>query len=298
MLRRQVSTHEYLRADEKSTDLLQLHKLPVTVAIAALNEAAHICEAVSAARWASEVIVVDGGSTDGTPVLARSVGAKVLEIPRRTIAAQRDAGIVAARCMWILALDADERVSTDLRDELEAVLAAPQHEAYRLRLKSTCLEGELKHGHWGRDWHVRLFSRDRRFVEKRVHESLEAIDNVGSLSAQLEHTPDRDLTRHIEKIIRYARLGAEDLYANGRRAGVLDITAVPAWRFFREYVIFSGWRDGRPGLVVAALGACAALFKYAYLFAIDWQPPRLPAGFAGRLALREQISNMIADRPC
>jgi cellulose synthase/poly-beta-1,6-N-acetylglucosamine synthase-like glycosyltransferase len=66
MSQREVSTHECLRADERPTDLLQLHKLPVTVVIPALNEAAQICEAVSAARWASEVIVVDGGSTDGT----------------------------------------------------------------------------------------------------------------------------------------------------------------------------------------------------------------------------------------
>src|SRR6202521_1454591 len=171
MLRDEVSAHICLRVDEKLTDLPQVHKLPVTIVIPTLNEAAQICEAVGAAKWASEVIVVDGGSTDGTPDLARSAGATVLEVPRRTIAAQRNAGIVAARNNWILALDADERVPTDLRDELEAVLAAPKHAAYRLRLKNIYLGCELQHGHWGRDWHVRLFSRDRRFVEKRVHES-------------------------------------------------------------------------------------------------------------------------------
>jgi len=276
MPRREVSTHERLRADEKRADLLQLHKLPVTVVIPTLNEAAQICEAVDAAGWANEVIVVDGGSLDDTHVLARSVGAMVLDVPRSTIAAQRNAGIAAARNNWILALDADERVPTDLRDELDAVLAAPLHAAYRVRLRNIYLGHELRHGHWGRDWHVRLFSRDRRFVDKRVHESLEPIYNVGSLSAQLEHTPYHDLTHHLEKLIRYARWGAEDLYANGRRAGPLDLTVVPAWRFFRDYVIFSGWRDGRPGLVAAALGACAALFKYAYLFAIDWQTPNCP----------------------
>jgi len=88
---------------------------------------------------------------------------------------------------------------------------------------------------------------------------------------QLEHRPYRDLTHHLEKMIRYARWGAEDLYECGRRAGAWDLTGVPAWRFFREYVIFSGWRDGRPGLVVATLSACAALLKYAFLFAMEWQ---------------------------
>src|SRR5882762_8258354 len=100
MPRREVSTHECLRADEILTDLLELHKLPVTVVIPTLNEATQICEAVGAAGWANEVIVAEGASTDGTHVLAHSAGATVLEAPRQTIAAQRNAGIVAARNDW------------------------------------------------------------------------------------------------------------------------------------------------------------------------------------------------------
>jgi glycosyltransferase involved in cell wall biosynthesis len=280
MPRPEAATQECLGADERVTDFSQLQKLPVTVVIPTLNEASQICEAVDAARWASEVVVVDGGSTDGTQDLARSAGARVLEVPRRTIAAQRNAGIVAARNDWILALDADERVTDDLRDELGAVLAAPQHAAYRIHFRNFYLGRQLRHGSWGRDWHVRLFSHERRFLERRVHESLEPIDDVGSLSMELEHRPYRDLTHHFEKMIRYARWGAEDLYARGRRPSAWDVTGVPAWRFFREYVIFSGWRDGRPGLVVAALSACSALLKYAYLFALEWQTAGRPASFA------------------
>ena len=271
MTRHDVSTQYCRRVDGKDVDLQELHKLPVTVVIPTLNEAAQICEAVGAAEWASEVIVVDGGSTDGTQVLARSAGATVLDVPRRTIAVQRNAGIAVARNDWILALDADERVPDDLREELGTVLAAPQHAAYRIHFRNIYLGRELRYGLWGRDWHVRLFSRDRRFIERRVHESLEPIHDVGSLSRQLEHTPYRDLTHHLEKMIRYAQWGAEDLYARGRRACAWDVTGIPAWRFFREYVIFSGWRDGRHGLVVATLSACAAIFKYAYLFALQWQ---------------------------
>jgi glycosyltransferase involved in cell wall biosynthesis len=267
----QASPRDGLRSNRTVTDVLHSQRLPVTVVIPTLNEAAQICEAVDAASWASEVIVVDGGSTDGTQVLARSAGATVLEVPRRSIAAQRNAGIVAAKNDWILALDADERVTDDLRDELWAVLASPQHAAYRIHFMNFYLGRPLRHGSWGRDWHVRLFSHDRRFLERRVHESLEPIDDVGSLCGQVEHRPYRDLTHHFEKIIRYARWGAEDLYARGRRPSAWDMTLVPVWRFFREYVIFSGWRDGRPGLVVAALSACSALLKYAYLFALEWQ---------------------------
>jgi glycosyltransferase involved in cell wall biosynthesis len=270
-----------LSVDGEHSNLRELSKLPLTIVIPTLDEAAQIREAVSAALWADEVIVVDGGSTDGTPILARSAGATVLEVPRRTIAAQRNAGIAVARNDWILALDADERVPNELRDELGTLLASPQSAAYRIHFRNFYLGQELRHGGWGRDWHVRLFSHDRRFVERRVHESLEPIDDVGSLSGHLEHRPYRDLTHHLEKMIRYARWGAEDLCARGRRAGAWDMIGVPAWRFFREYVIFSGWRDGRPGFVIAILSACAALLKYAYLFVLEWQTatplPPLPA---------------------
>src|SRR6202035_4317022 len=105
-----------LSVDGKHSTLRELSKLPLTIVIPTLNEASQIGEAVSAALWADEVIVVDGGSTDGTPTLARSAGATVLEVPRRTIAAQRNAGIAVARNDWILALDADERVPNELRE--------------------------------------------------------------------------------------------------------------------------------------------------------------------------------------
>ena len=246
-------------------------ELPITVVMPTLNEAARIRHAVAAVAWADEVIIVDGGSADGTPQLARIAGARVIHLVGSTIASQRNAGIAAARNGWVLALDADEHVPETLRAELASVLAAPEHAAYRVRLRNIYLGRELCHGRWGRDWHVRLFPRERRFVERRIHEHLEPVSDIGSLSAQLEHTPYRDLAHHLEKMIRYTQWGAEDLYARGRRASAWDITARPAWRFVREYFMYSGWRDGRRGLVVAALSACAALLKYAHLFALEWQ---------------------------
>jgi hypothetical protein len=113
-----------------------------------------------------------------------------------------------------------------------------------------------------------------------VHEQLEPVSDVGTLHSQLDHTPYRSLAHHIEKIARYAKWGAEDLHERGKRASFLDVTAVPAWRFVREYILYSGWRDGQRGLVVAALSSCAALFKFAHLFALQWQaesPQTIPS---------------------
>src|SRR2546430_16928900 len=91
----------------------------------------------------------------------------------KSIGAQRNAAIARARNEWVLALDADERVTDALREELGRVLAAPAHQAYRVRCENYFLGRERKRGRWGHDWHVRLFRRDRRFSEDLVHEHLE-----------------------------------------------------------------------------------------------------------------------------
>jgi glycosyltransferase involved in cell wall biosynthesis len=250
-------------------------RLPITVVIPTLNEGAQIAQAVASLGWVDEVIVIDGGSTDETVNAARSAGALVLVVVGQTIAGQRNAGIEAARNQWILALDADERVTPQLRVELGQVVAGsnPTHAAYRMKFRNHYLGRELKHGPWGRDWHVRLFSRDRRYVCNRVHEHLEAIEDIGTLTGPILHFPYRDLTHHITKVVKYARWGAEDLHARGRTAGVWELTARPAWRFLRDYFVFAGWRDGSVGFVASAVSSFAAFLKYAFLFARS-HPPR------------------------
>src|SRR6058998_1448886 len=111
-----------------------LSPAPVTAVIPTLNEANQIADCVRAMTWADEVIVADGGSSDGTTRAAAAAGAKVLQGSWHTIAAQRNAAIAAARNQWVLAVDADERVTAALREELGAVLAAPAHAAYRIRM--------------------------------------------------------------------------------------------------------------------------------------------------------------------
>jgi glycosyltransferase involved in cell wall biosynthesis len=259
---------------ETDSDLIAVRSIVsrsvrVTVVVPTLDESAQIAEAVRAAAWADEVIVVDGGSRDETAKLAAEAGAEVIIVPGPTIADQRNAGIAAARNQWVLALDADERASPELRAELAAMFAAAApltHAAYRMKFRNFYLGRELRHGPWGRDWHVRLFTRDRRYVSHRVHEHLEAIDDVGTLHGTIIHCPYRDIAHHVTKIVKYARWGADDLYAQGRRAGLWQLAARPAWRFARDYIAYSGWRDGTVGFVAAALGAFAAFLKYAFLF--------------------------------
>ncbi len=240
--------------------------LPLTVVIPTLNEAANIAACVGSAAFAEQVLVADAGSTDDTIALARAAGATVLEGTGPTIAAQRNAGIAAARNAWIFTLDADERVTPELAVELARVLTAPAREAYRVRRRNFYLGVEQTRGGWARDWVVRLFGKHRRYVERRVHEGLETVADVGELEQTLVHHPYRSLAHHVEKLNRYAEWGAGDLWDAGHRARWSDLALRPVGRFLKAYFLAGGVLDGRRGVVQSGLDAYAGFLKYAYLW--------------------------------
>ncbi len=243
--------------------------VPITVVIPTLDEAGRIEACIASARWAGEIIVADGGSSDATVQVARQAGATVLERCGPTIAAQRNTAIARAAYPWVLALDADELVSPGLASELATVAGAPAHGAYRIRRQNFYLERELTRGHWGHDWIVRFFPRELRYTEQRVHESLEPVADVGTLHGTILHEPYRDLPHHAAKMMRYSEWGAQDLFDRGRRASLADLLLRPAWRFIKTWILQGSILDGRYGVINAGLGASASFYKYAYLWDLE-----------------------------
>ena len=246
-------------------------RAPVSIVIPTRNEALQIGECVRGLAWAEEVIVVDGGSADGTAESARAAGARVLNGARagtggQTIAAQRNAGIAAAAHEWVFALDADERIGPELAAELAATVAAPAHDAYAVRRRNVFFGKTITRAGWGEDWVVRLFRRERRFVERRVHEGLEPVADVGRLGAPLAHVPYRDLSHYLQKLDRYATWAAEDLAARGRRPRLSDLLFRPPARFARMYLLQLGVLDGWRGAVLCGLAAVSVFLKYARLW--------------------------------
>lgn len=252
-------------------------KIAVSVVIPTLNESARIGDAVRRLAWADEVIVVDGGSTDDTAHVARSAGASVLALTGRTIGAQRNAGAEAARNRWIFALDADETISDALRGDIARVVASTStpYTVYRVPSRNWHLGREIRHA-WGRDWKLRLYTRDHRFTEVRVHENIERPGDVGTLESALLHYPYRDLAHHVAKASTYARWGAEELHARGRHASMFDVVLRPPARFIRDYIIIGAWRDGRAGFMVAAVSAFQVFVKYGTLLTLESDHPGSP----------------------
>ena len=244
-------------------------RAPITVVIPTRNEAGQIGSCIRHLDWTDDIVVVDGGSSDDTVALARAAGARVINDGPHGIGEQRNSGIAAARYQWVFALDADERIGPELAQELIAVESASKgttHEAYRVKRRNAFQGRVMRRGHWGNDWVVRFARREFRYGGSAVHPGLQGLRDVGTLTQQLDHTPYRDLSHHIEKLIAYAQMSAPGLAAQGRRARWSDLAVRPAAHFWREYLLRGGFLDGRMGVIQAAMGAIGGFLKYAFLW--------------------------------
>ena len=245
-------------------------KVPVTVVIAARNAAAHIGACVaSVASWAGEVLVVENDSTDDTILLASVEGATVFSHPFATIGGQRNAAIERARHEWILVLDADERCTAGLAEEVARVIATPGAvEAYRVRRRNFFLGREIRHGGWERDRPVRLFRRHLRYDPRPVHEHVVLQYPPSELAAPMLHYTYSSLDEYFAKFERYSAWWAEQNHARGKRASAWKVLVKPPARFVSMYLLRLGFLDGAHGLVLAVLAAMSVGAKYARLWGL------------------------------
>lgn len=244
--------------------------VPVTVVIAARDEAANIEACVASVSWAREVIVVENDSSDDTAELAKRASATVFSIPFTTIGGQRNAAIERAASDWILVVDADERGSPALGEEIARVVAAPAgRDAFRVPRRNFFLGREVKHGGWASDRPIRLFRSSLRYNASRVHEHIDVTGDIGALTQTLSHSTYASLDDYFEKLNRYSRWWAEDSFERGKRAGVLSVVLRPPARFVSMYLLRGGWLDGSAGAVLCSLAAASVMAKYARLWALS-----------------------------
>jgi glycosyltransferase involved in cell wall biosynthesis len=239
---------------------------PLSVAIITRDAARHLADCLASVAFADEVLVVDSGSRDATLEIARAYGARILHQDWLGFGRQKQFAVTQAQHDWVLCLDADERVSDELRASTQQELAAPRFCAYRMARRNRFMGRWLRHGEGYPDWSLRLFDRCcARWSDDPVHERVLADGPVGELKGDLLHLSENGLSDYIAKQDRYAALAAERLYASGRHASAARLVMSPLARFLRFYVLRLGFLDGVPGLTHILIGCFASFLKYAKL---------------------------------
>ena len=254
--------------------------MPLTATVITFNEAANIQAALESVSWADEIVVVDSESTDDTAAIARRFTDKVIVRPWPGYVAQKNFAAEQASHDWILSLDADERISAPLADEIRALLkAGPAAAGYRLPRVTFHLGRWIRSTDWYPDHQLRLYDRRRaRWAGRYVHESVKADGPVVDLRGEIEHYAYRDLAHHFQTMDRYTTLAARQMFEEGRRAGLLDLAVHPPAAFLRNYLLRGGFRDGIPGLIVSAMNARYVGLKFAKLWELCSPSTSTPRG--------------------
>ena len=242
--------------------------LGLSVIIITKNEAAHIADCLASVSFADEIIVLDSGSTDGTVELARNLGAQVHQSPDWPgFGPQKNRALALATQEWVFSIDADERVTPALREEMIETLRQPMRSGYEVMRLSEFCGKPIRHSGWWPDPVLRLFRREAgKFSDVLVHESVSLSDGKpGRLKSHLLHYPHPTLDSLIDKTNRYSGEAAKMMFAQGKRAGLPMIVVHSMWTFIRIYFLRLGILDGRHGFVLAVTAASGNFLRYSKL---------------------------------
>jgi glycosyltransferase involved in cell wall biosynthesis len=247
--------------------------MKISATIITCNEAANIREACDSVSWADEIIVVDSGSTDQTRGIAESCGARVFNREWPGFAAQKQFAVDQTTNEWIFSLDADERVSEELKAtiaKLRQVTESELADGYRIPRRSFYQGRWIKGGGWYPDWQLRLFKKSRgHWNERLIHESVKLDEGARpeKLAGDILHYSVRDSAHHHRMIgERYAPLAAQQMFESGRRTSAFKIAAAAPAAFFSSFLLKGGFRDGLAGISIAGFAAHHAFLKHLMLW--------------------------------
>ena len=248
----------------------------LSVILITQNEAHNLADCLGALQgWVDEIVIVDNGSTDGSVAMAQNLGARVLCVDDWPgFGTHNNRALDAARCDWVLSIDADERVTPALAQEIQAVIAQDAARAYEIPRLSWYCGRFMRHSGWYPDPVLRLFRRGRaRFTDDLVHERLVAQDPVQRLSHDLLHYSFLDFSQVLAKVDRYSTASAQQMFDKGRRASPVGALVRGAWAFVRTYVLRAGFLDGPQGLALAISNAQGTYYRYLKLWLMGKERP-------------------------
>ena len=257
----------------------------ISAIITCYNEEANIADCIESLSWCDEIVVVDSFSTDRTPEIARTHD-KVQFLQRQYYggASQKNWAIDRTRHEWILILDADERCTTALREEIQGVFRwGPEYNAYTIARRVYFLGRLIRFSGWQHDRVSRLFRHGYAWYEnRRVHAPLVTVGRSPLLSNPMDHFMVDSLEEYVDRITRYGHWGAAQWWIDGRPSHSWQVLVRPTWRFLRTYLLQLGILDGSRGLTFCALQAYGTFVKCALVW--SWKinaarglAPDLPA---------------------
>lgn len=238
----------------------------LSVIVITRNEQVNIADCLLSVDFADEVIVVDSASTDETREIARSLGAQVSVVQDWPgFGPQKNRALALAQGDWIFSIDADERVTPELRQEILSVIAdSSSREVFKIPRRSSYCGQFMLHSGWNPDYVTRLFRSGRAvFSEDLVHERLIFSAPVAQLASPLLHLSFPDFESVLDKVNRYSSAGAAGLSVKNKSASLWGAIGHGAWSFFRTYVIRRGFLDGQLGLALAISNAEGTYYRYA-----------------------------------
>jgi glycosyltransferase involved in cell wall biosynthesis len=233
------------------------------------DEERNVANCLDSLRWVDDLVVVDAESTDRTVELAKKFTSKVFVRPWPGYGPQKNFAMDQTMAEWLLIVDADERVSPELRQEIMALLEAqPDGTAYRIPRRNFYYGYWIRHAGQYPDPQLRLLRRGTgRYNTLPVHEHLDVKGPVGDLVFPLEHHTHPTVLSHELKIERYSSLAAgERIRVGNDAASWYHLLVNPLWTFLKLYVFRGGIRDGLPGFLVCGFSAAHVLLKYAKLW--------------------------------
>jgi glycosyltransferase involved in cell wall biosynthesis len=239
----------------------------LSVIIITKNEAANIRACLESVTWADEIIVVDSGSADDTVAITHEFTQRVYVHDWPGFGAQKNRALNYATSEWVFSIDADERVTPELRAEMEAAIARPQAEAYEVPRSSSFCGRFICHSGWHPDYVLRLFRRGKgRFSDALVHESVQIQGSVARLQQPLLHYSYRDFEDVLSKLNNYSSAASVMLQRQEKKGSLAQAVLHGLWAFFRTYFLRAGFLDGREGFMLAVMNAENSYYRYIKLW--------------------------------
>jgi glycosyltransferase involved in cell wall biosynthesis len=226
----------------------------------------------SVAGWASEIVIVDSESTDGSKEIMRKYGATVHQLMTTNLRDKYQSAQDGCSCSWVLFLDADEWLTPEIKHEISQTIQDDKgFDGFLVRRRNFYMGREIRFGAWVSDEEIRLYRPDKGQWEGGLHAKVHVTGRIGHLRSRYLHTPFSDLSHQVQKADYYSRVFAQDLVAGGRRFHLAALITRPLFRFFRDYVLKRGFADGVPGLIIAVSTMYYVFLKYAKLWELRAQ---------------------------